>query len=78
MPANCDDGQLCDQFGRHAVHAAMEIAKTCTETGEAQTILIGFSGHGHFDMAAYAAYLNGELQRTGCQDQPVGAAMKAD
>ena len=62
----------------HAVHAAMEIAKTCTETGEAQTILIGFSGHGHFDMAAYAAYLNGELQRTGCHDEPVGAAMKAD
>jgi tryptophan synthase beta chain len=24
-------------------------------------ILIGLSGHGHFDMAAYDAYLSGEL-----------------
>ena len=48
----------------HAVHAAMEIAKDCARTGEAKTILIGFSGHGHFDMAAYAAYLDGALQRT--------------
>ena len=48
----------------HAVHAAMEIAKECAHTGEAKTILIGFSGHGHFDMAAYAAYLDDALQRT--------------
>lgn len=48
----------------HAVHAAMEIAKDCARTGEAKTILIGFSGHGHFDMSAYAAYLDGALQRT--------------
>jgi len=47
----------------HAVHAAMEVAKDCAATGEAKTILIGFSGHGHFDMAAYAAYLDGGLQR---------------
>jgi len=47
----------------HAVHAAMEVAKECAATGEAKTILIGFSGHGHFDMAAYAAYLDGGLQR---------------
>ena len=47
----------------HAVHAAMEVAKECADAGEAKTILIGFSGHGHFDMAAYAAYLDGGLQR---------------
>ena len=48
----------------HAVHAAMEIAKECARSGEAKTILIGFSGHGHFDMSAYAAYLDGALRRT--------------
>ena len=47
----------------HAVHAAMEVAKECADAGEAKTILIGFSGHGHFDMAAYAAYLDGSLKR---------------
>jgi len=62
----------------HAVHAAMEIAKQCAKSGEANTILIGFSGHGHFDMAAYAAYLNGELKRTACEDEPVGASMRSN
>jgi len=56
----------------HAVHAAMEIAKECTQSGEAKTILIGFSGHGHFDMAAYAAHLDGKLRRLDCKDQLVG------
>jgi tryptophan synthase beta chain len=32
------------------------------EAGEPRTILIGFSGHGHFDMAAYNSFLTGDLQ----------------
>ncbi len=47
----------------HAVHAAVEIARECAATDQEKVILIGFSGHGHFDMSAYAAYLNGELAR---------------
>jgi len=45
----------------HAVHAAVEIARACAAKDEAKAILIGFSGHGHFDMSAYDAYLNGDL-----------------
>jgi len=37
----------------HAIHAAIEEARRCKETGEAKTIVLNFSGHGHFDMAAY-------------------------
>jgi tryptophan synthase beta chain len=48
----------------HAVHAAMEIARECARTDEKQVILIGFSGHGHFDMSAYNAYLAGNLVST--------------
>ncbi|MGB2983982.1 MAG: TrpB-like pyridoxal phosphate-dependent enzyme [Candidatus Bipolaricaulia bacterium] len=48
----------------HAVHAAVEIARECAAKDEAKVILIGFSGHGHFDMSAYSAYLDGELART--------------
>jgi tryptophan synthase beta chain len=44
----------------HAVHAAIEIARECDEK---RVILIGFSGHGHFDMSAYGAFLSGELAR---------------
>lgn len=46
----------------HAVHAAIESARECARAGTQKTILIGFSGHGHFDMGAYAAYLSGELE----------------
>lgn len=61
----------------HAVHAAMEIANECARTDEEKTILIGFSGHGHFDMAAYSAYLDGALQRTPCTETVAAEAMAA-
>jgi len=36
-------------------------ALKCKESGEAKTILIAHSGHGHFDLAAYDSYLSGKL-----------------
>jgi tryptophan synthase beta chain len=39
----------------------MDEALKCKESGEAKTILIAHSGHGHFDLAAYDAYLSGKL-----------------
>lgn len=45
----------------HAVRAAIDEAVKCKETGEAKVILFNFSGHGHFDLAAYDAYFGGEL-----------------
>jgi tryptophan synthase beta chain len=45
----------------HAVRAAIDEALRCKETGEANVILFNFSGHGHFDLAAYDAYFAGEL-----------------
>ncbi len=49
----------------HAVRAAIDIAKECAETGEEKVILFNLSGHGHFDMSAYADYLAGNLSRIG-------------
>jgi tryptophan synthase beta chain len=34
----------------------------CTETNRPKCIVLNFSGHGHFDLAAYDAYLEGQLQ----------------
>ncbi len=48
----------------HAVHAAVELARDCARRDEKKVILIGFSGHGHFDMSAYTAYLSGQLVST--------------
>jgi len=45
----------------HAVRAAVDEALRCKESGERKVILFNFSGHGHFDLAAYDAYLGGKL-----------------
>jgi tryptophan synthase beta chain len=45
----------------HAVRAAIDEALRCREAGERKVILFNFSGHGHFDLAAYDAYLSGSL-----------------
>ncbi|MDO8716669.1 MAG: TrpB-like pyridoxal phosphate-dependent enzyme [Dehalococcoidales bacterium] len=45
----------------HAIRVAIDEALKCKESGEAKTILIAHSGHGHFDMAAYEQYLSGAL-----------------
>lgn len=39
----------------------IEEALKCRESGEAKTILLAHSGHGHVDMAAYDAFLSGKL-----------------
>ena len=46
----------------HGIKAAVDEALRCKETGEEKTILFLLTGHGHFDMAAYDAYLGGNLQ----------------
>ncbi|HLY35229.1 MAG TPA: TrpB-like pyridoxal phosphate-dependent enzyme [Candidatus Limnocylindria bacterium] len=45
----------------HAIKAAIDEALQARESGEERVILFNLSGHGHFDMAAYDAYLAGEL-----------------
>ena len=45
----------------HAIRAVIEEAEAAKQAGEARTILFNLSGHGHFDLAAYDAYLAGEL-----------------
>jgi len=46
----------------HAIRVAIDEALKCKVEGKSKTILIGHSGHGHFDMSAYDAYLSGKLQ----------------
>jgi tryptophan synthase beta chain len=46
----------------HAVRVTIDEALKCKETGEAKTILLAHSGHGHVDMAAYDAYFAGKLK----------------
>ncbi|WP_210492102.1 TrpB-like pyridoxal phosphate-dependent enzyme [Patulibacter sp. SYSU D01012] len=46
----------------HAVRSALIEAQQADEAGEERVILFLLSGHGHFDLAAYDAYLAGDLE----------------
>src|SRR6185436_2286026 len=46
----------------HAIRAAIEEAEAAREAGEERVILFNLCGHGHFDLAAYDAYLAGTLE----------------
>jgi tryptophan synthase beta chain len=45
----------------HAIRAAIEEGRRAKEEGKKKVILFNLSGHGHFDMSAYDAYLSGKL-----------------
>jgi len=45
----------------HCVKATIDEALRCKQTGEEKTIFFANSGHGHFDLAAYDAYIRGKL-----------------
>jgi tryptophan synthase beta chain len=46
----------------HAIKAAVDEARVCTATNQAKCIVFNFSGHGHFDLAAYDGFLEGHLK----------------
>jgi tryptophan synthase beta chain len=45
----------------HALAACIREALACKESGEEKVILTALCGHGHFDMAAYDAFLGGDM-----------------
>lgn len=45
----------------HAIRGAVNEALEAREAGEERVILLGLSGHGHFDMQAYDDFLNDRL-----------------
>jgi tryptophan synthase beta chain len=46
----------------HAIRVAIDEALRAKKEGKRRTILFNLSGHGHFDLGAYEAYLAGKLQ----------------
>ncbi len=45
----------------HAIKGAIAEALRCKAEGRSETILFNLSGHGHFDMSAYSAYMSDQL-----------------
>jgi tryptophan synthase beta chain len=61
----------------HAIRVAIDEALECKKTGEPKVIVFNFSGHGHFDMAAYEAYFAGRLQDYAYPAEAIREAMKS-
>ncbi|GAB4274435.1 MAG: TrpB-like pyridoxal phosphate-dependent enzyme [Candidatus Promineifilaceae bacterium] len=59
----------------HAIAVALEEALACKESGEEKVIVFNLSGHGHFDMASYDAYLKGELEDYEYPEEAVAKSM---
>ena len=60
----------------HAIRAVVEEAVAAREAGEERVILFNLSGHGHFDMAAYEAYLAGDLEDPEFSEDDMRAALE--
>ncbi len=60
----------------HAVRAAIDEALDAKEKGEERVILFNLSGHGHFDLSAYQAYLSGSLQNYALPEKEIQAALE--
>ncbi|MFO1185954.1 MAG: TrpB-like pyridoxal phosphate-dependent enzyme [Bauldia sp.] len=61
----------------HAVKGAIDEALRCREEGTARTILFSLSGHGHFDMQAYADFFAGKLKDIAYDERALASALSA-
>jgi tryptophan synthase beta chain len=60
----------------HAIRAAIDEALDAKKKGEKRVILFNLSGHGHFDLTAYQAYLGGKLEDYAHPTEAIQAAMQ--
>lgn len=63
------EGILPAPESAHAIRVAVDEALQAKELGEKRVILFNLSGHGHFDLAAYDNYRNGNLVDTAFSDE---------
>jgi len=70
------EGILPAPESAHAIRGAIDEALDAKEKGEERVILFNLSGHGHFDLGAYEAYLNQELHDYAYPEAEIKAAMQ--
>jgi tryptophan synthase beta chain len=60
----------------HAIAACIREALAAKESGEERVILTALCGHGHFDLAAYDAFLSGTLEDPEFSEEDMEAALE--
>jgi tryptophan synthase beta chain len=69
------EGILPAPESTHAIRIAVDEALEARERGESRVILFNLSGHGHFDLASYERFLQGELEDYEYPAEAVEAAL---
>lgn len=69
------EGILPAPESAHAIKVAIDEALACRESGEKKVILFGLSGHGHFDLSAYDAYLAGRLEDVAYSEEELARSL---
>ena len=59
----------------HAIRVAIDEALRCKESGRKKVIAFNLCGHGHFDMQAYRAFLDGKLVNYEYPREQIAAAL---
>ncbi len=60
----------------HAIRVAIDQALEAKKSGEPKVIIFTFSGHGHFDMAAYESYMDEKLTDYEYPEDAIKESMK--
>jgi tryptophan synthase beta chain len=71
------EGILPAPESAHAIRAAIDEALDAKAKGEKRVILFNLSGHGHFDLSSYQAYLGGRLQDYAYPEEEIKKAMES-
>ncbi len=69
------EGILPAPESNHAIRVAIDEAVAAREEGRPRVILFNLSGHGHFDLSAYASYFAGRLEDYGYEPQAARQVM---
>jgi tryptophan synthase beta chain len=59
----------------HAIKVTIDEALKCKESGQKKVIVLGLSGHGHFDLNAYEQFLSGKLEADAYDEAKVKLAL---
>ncbi|MBN1690806.1 MAG: TrpB-like pyridoxal phosphate-dependent enzyme [Dehalococcoidia bacterium] len=59
----------------HAIKVVIDEALKCKESGQKKVIVLGLSGHGHFDLASYDMFLSGKMEADAYDEAKVKKAL---
>lgn len=60
----------------HAIAACIAEGLRCKESGEAKTLFIKLSDHGHFNIGAYDSDFGGKLQDYACPAEAIRTVLE--